>query len=324
MNDTDKILVIGSLEAVPSHREDALSVQEIANHVASECQLDETTTLTGVTTTLSFLDLFDILVWCGDTVKIKGQIPNYFRISLLWYLKNNEKIVGNWDRSGTSKNLRISNLLDRGPYLLRILEERRQHLSAIYSVDPMPSRIQECSVILIKAVKDGKAYFLHQWDQKAERYQMIGGKKRENETSAETARREFLEEIADSDLVYGRDFELNLITTVEEIDISRTYGALTKYEISVYRAMLNIDKLKLAEPDRWLSIDEVMKGKTNEGKDIAGLCRKLNAEIPDMLIKMSESIKLTNSKSLLDYLEAKPGLFGIRFDLKGFFQRRKS
>jgi hypothetical protein len=171
----------------------------------------------------------------------------------------------------------------------------------------------------VKAEIGSQPYFLHQWDQAAERFQPIGGKKRDSETHSETALREFCEEMSDQDMLYNRRFDLSLITeAVRETEISRTYGSLTEYNISIYQAMLSSDSLSIGVSDRWISLREINEGKTEDGRDVSPFCRRLNEARPKLLENMPFSIKLTQSRNLawLDSLDIKPGMFGIRIDLK--------
>jgi len=273
---------------------------------------------------VSFLDCFGVISWHEQTIRAKSQIPTYFLQSLAWYFRNSETIFANWDRTGTARDIELTNLLDASPYFLKVLEKRRVSLAKMNNHDLGFSRSQSASVILIKTIQRNQQYFLHQWDTKAEQYQLIGGKLRNDETPTEAAKRELFEEISEHDLVYQRDYDLTLLTEtpIHTTDVSRTYGALTAYEFWLFSATLKFHKLKLAEIDKWLSLDEMRNGLTKTGKRMtdSALCRQFEAVIPSGFSGLEQSIELKR-KDFLSCIEIKPGFWGINLDIKKLFGR---
>ena len=282
-------LLVQALQAIPSHREPPLLPDALARDLAGSAAAAPDAAREAVQITLDVLRLFDVLDESGAGVRLAGQTQNYLRLSLVWYLQQHKPIASNWSRSGTAREITVSNLLDQAPYLLKALEQRRLALSVQGKLPLVATREQPCSVVLVKIAYQGRAFILHQWDQKAERFQPIGGKQRAAETPDETARREFLEEIAEQSLLEGRDFTISrlLPDPIVEFEISRTYGALTRYEIHVFSATLHVPELKLAESDRWISLDEMRAQKTGSGSLIAGLGRTLSLAHPQALEHLS-------------------------------------
>ena len=273
---------------------------------------------------VSLLDCFGVISWHEQRIRAKSQIPTYFLQSLAWYFRNSETIFANWDRTGTARDIELTNLLDASPYFLKVLEQRRVSLAKKNNLDLGFSRLQSVSVILIKTLQRNQQYFLHQWDTKAEQYQLIGGKLRQDETPTEAAKRELFEEISEHELVYPRDYDLCLLTDtpIQTTNVSRTYGALTAYEFWLFSATLKLPKLKLAEIDKWLSLDEMRNGLTKTGKRITDpdLCRQFEAVIPNGFNGLQQSIELKR-EDFLSCIEIKPGFWGIKLDVKKLFGR---
>lgn len=239
---------------------------------------------------------------------------------------NHQKLLSNWERKGTAREIKVTNMLEMAPYFLKMMEQRRLELSEREGISAGHSRFQSVALILIKGLEKGEIYFLHQWDTAAEQYQLIGGRQRPNESHFETAKRELHEEIIRHDLVYGRDYELTLLSNpsqpIKALEISRTFGALTAYEFWIYGVKFKFDQLRLSEIDRWISIDEMKKGITNRGSSISDpkLYRFFDASLPSGIEGVPLSINVSQTENYLDFIEMKPKLFGfLTIDIKGIF-----
>lgn len=267
-----------TLELIPTHKDLPKTPEYL---------IDELFTIHGVSkdradmalhVSLDLLRLLNLIVESDGHIRLAGQTQTYCRNSLVWYIKNDQKILANWDRNGTANDeISLSNLLAQAPYFLKALEERRCEL---WSKNPLPkvaAREQPCSVVLFKAMQEGKIYLLHQWDQKAECYQLIGGKQRPGEVAEQTAEREVLEEVAQAQLVPGKSLFLNrcALPPIEHWEISRTYGAVTHYVITVFQANLVTTNFQTSESDLWISVDEMLAGKTYNGRKVADLGKSI-------------------------------------------------
>jgi 8-oxo-dGTP pyrophosphatase MutT (NUDIX family) len=264
------------------------------------------------------LDLFDLIDIKDDSFRIKGQIPFYFINCLKWYITNDEKLISNWDRPGVGHDINVNNLLDKAPYLLKLLEYRKKEICQIKQKPIESSRKQKVSIVLIKTEYKKIPYFLFQWDTRAEQFQLIGGRSREGETEFETAKREFNEEIQLHDFVYNRDYTLEpLISNIKITDISRSFGALTDYEFSFFLAKIKIKKIKLTEVDRWISIDEMEKGRTKNGKIITDILyfKFFNKNLPDGFKGVDNSLNQNQIMKFFEHVELKPSFWGITINL---------
>jgi hypothetical protein len=307
---------------VPSHMEQAYSRDEFVAQISNEIGVDHGTAEKLADFSIIILGLFDLRRPASrEFIQTADQMQTYCRNSLVWYLKNDMSIVSNWSRSGVASELDIKSLLDNAPYFLRLMEEKRVHLSAKSGIDPENSRLQAVSVCLVKMNIRGKAHILHQWDERAAQFQIIGGRSRIGETPEDTAARELNEEIVEHALIKGRDFEISALNPSAPIvykEISRTYGALTRYEISLFHVSFNIPKLRLSENDRWISVNEMRAGVTKTGKTIvdyhrvADFERAMGMRIEDL----PNSVSRSQHRNVLEYVEFKPGIFGFHLDVK--------
>lgn len=318
-----KHLVIAVLENIPTHRESHCSLDKIVSLIMENYEVDEKMAIGLTASTISFLELFGILENKDENLyRIKDQIPTYFIYCLKWYLKNNQDILSNWRRKGTSKDIKINNFLDMAPHFFRLMEQRRLRIGKKLNSDVGYSREQGVSVNLIKAQHKKNIYFLHKWDEAAAQYQIIGGRVRQNEDHIETAKRELHEEITEHDLKEGEDYEIYSLTEKDKpitlIDISKTYGALTRYSFWLHRVEFKMNKLLLSETDRWISLDEMRNGITKNGKSITDSKYSITfeASLNGGFNNLPDSIEISKTNNLMDYVDMKPGMFGFSVDIK--------
>ncbi|MGA7238646.1 MAG: TIR domain-containing protein [Bryobacteraceae bacterium] len=279
---------MSALKAVPSHLEPAKSVAEIADLTAPD---DSSIRLSLAGATVVFLDLLGLLAWEGERCRLKHQIPSYFRQSLAWYLTFGKPLLANWDRPGTSKTITINNILDTAPYFLKAIEQRRLDIALRENLPAGSSRIQPVGVVVIKDTVNKVACFLHQWDRRAEQYQLIGGRQRPDESHHETAARELREELDAPDLVLGRDYDLVALTAtpVSHSEVSRTYGAITEYEFWTYWARFSGELPPLPSDVKWISTAEMRAGRTLAGDRISKLSQLLDGN-PKPLEALEDSV----------------------------------
>ncbi len=281
------------LEAIPSHRDRALKPEEIAQRVAAAAAVPPEQAQAASAVALDLLRLLDLLQESEGHLHLGGQMQTYCRNSLLWYLANGHRLLANWARPGTAQDtVLVANLLERAPYVLKALEERRRSLATQAHQPLFATREQPCSVLLFKALHEGRIYLLHQWDQQAERYQLIGGKRRAEETPEQTAVREALEELPQAALVAGRTLFVKAapIEPFEDWNVSPTYGALTRYDLHIFQAQVKGTGLTLSESDLWISLDEAVAGRTHRGAAIAPMAGQIAARDGDFLESLPPSV----------------------------------
>ena len=317
-------VVVSVLEIVPSHRDSPKSAEEIANFVTNDKGANADVIYGMTTATIAFLDILGVLEWTGQSCRLSHQIPDYFRHSLHWYFNNNQQVLSNWTREGVARELGINNLLDTASYFVKLMEIKRLEICQKKKIGSGVSRIQSVSVILVKGVEKNKSYFLHQWDDRSEQFQLIGGRQRGEELPIDTAKRELHEEISRHNLVYGKNYELEQLTStpIKFEDVSRTYGAITAYEFSIFGVKLNLEKLCLSPIDRWIPLEEMKNGVTSTGKNIRDphIYRLFDANILNGFEGVPQSINIRQTVNYSDFIEIKPSVGWLgSIDLKGIF-----
>lgn len=286
-------ILSATLKAVPSHRERPQTRASLVQNISQSLAISHERADAALLVTLELLRLFDLIQESDDYVVLSGQVQTYCHNSLAWYLENGQEILSNWNRHGTAhEDISLINLLEQAPYFLKSLEERRRELSVQKNLPLVAAREQPCSVVLFKAVHDGQTYLLHQWDQKAERYQLIGGTQRSAEAPEQTATREALEEVAQAHLVVGKSLFISrsALDPIEEWDVSRTYGALTHYMITVFQATLVAPEFATSESDLWISLQEIVAGRTHLNAQIASLGSTITKLRPGFLESLPASM----------------------------------
>ena len=295
--------------------------RKIASNVASELEIEYLSACNFTKAVIAFMDLFGVVLWHDDGLcQIGGQVQNYFINSLNWYFENNQHLMSNWESIGTSDEIKINNLLESSPYFLQIMEKRRLWIQKRTNLKLTPSRNQVVSVVMVKGLLNGKSYFLHQWDKDSKQFQIIGGKQRINEDHFETAKRELMEELCNLNLMYDRDYTLELLNQnnlpLKNIEISRTYGALTAYKFWIYAVKFRLKNLQLPDMDRWISLDEMRQGKTYNGKKVIDTSFYRYRNLPRGLEYVPLSINLKETKKYMDFINVKPRIWFFEFDLK--------
>lgn len=264
--------VAGILASVPKHADSPLSIDEIAQRAAGSAWPPAPELRAMVAALVVALDAFGVVSSLGGRYKLRGPIPAHFLSSLIWYVTSGRPILDNWLRAGVRDELPREQLLDHAVHFLKLLEDKRLRLGG---PGAQPRRRQQVAFTFVKTRQDGRSYFLFEWDRPAEQYQLIGGHVENGDDPETAALHEFLEEmhIANEQSLHpGRDFELLTdlswaeASPVTWVRVSPTVGALTEYELHFFRARIGVRQLRLAEHHRWLTIDEMLAGRTESGR----------------------------------------------------------
>jgi hypothetical protein len=262
-------LVARILASIPVHDEPAQTIAQIATRVAQgldDAPIDQVELTTN--TVIVLLGAFDVLSSIGGGFRCRSEMPAYFLRSFAWYIGNGRPLVSNWWRPGVGDDISVRALLDAAPYLLRIAEDKRLRLAGS-SVEP--ARRLRLSCVLVKTAADRRAHFLFEWDRGAAQYQLIGGRIHGDEGPRAAAVHQMIEEVVvepGQRLEHGRHFDITELDWATELPlewtgVSRTVGALTHYEVWAYGAHLWTEQLRLREHYRWLSIEEMLAGRTS-------------------------------------------------------------
>jgi 8-oxo-dGTP pyrophosphatase MutT (NUDIX family) len=280
-------VIAGVLGSIPTHNEQPETVAQLADTVFQRFgSLPPHDLESIVASILSVLGAFDVLNVTNGRYRARAEMPVYFLRSLAWYVGNGRTVVSHWTRRGVGEpDPSIKGLLDAAPYLLRVMEARRLQLGG---AGVEPTRRERVVFVLVKTVVEGRVHLLFEWDRAAAQYQLIGG--RIGDEAPETAAaQEFIEEM-DVDrsqrLEEGRDFEIRRLDwdrppPLQWAGISQTVGALTHYQVWAFSVHLRVPQLRLGEQHRWLTIGEVLEGRTASGRRTGdpALFRLMNASL---------------------------------------------
>jgi 8-oxo-dGTP pyrophosphatase MutT (NUDIX family) len=151
------------------------------------------------------------------------------------------------------------------------MESRREQVARARAT---PIRSRRISCVLVKTLLDREPCFLFEWDVTAAQYQLIGGRIDVGEDPETAAVQEFMEEVVLESgqlLEHGRDFRIRALEWVNPppltwTGVSRSVGALTRYEVWAFATDLRVEALRLGDRYRWLSLPEMMAGRARSGK----------------------------------------------------------
>lgn len=320
MSTNQNVILSCILDQIPWHKNhpEWISKEELTNVSTNCCSEDKASIIGYVDSIILILNLLDLIDIKDQKIRVKGQIQFYFINSLKWYIKNDEKLLSNWDRPGVAHDININNLLEKAPYLLKLLEQRKKDICQSKNKPLESSRQQRVSIVLVKTIYKKSQYYLFQWDNRSEQFQLIGGRGRDEETILETAKREFNEELQLEEFIYGKDYTLEpLVSDVKISDISRTFGALTDYDFSLFLAKIKVKKIKLTKFDRWISVEEMEKGITKDGKKITDILyfKAFDKNLPDGFKGIENSLKQQQVFKFWEHIEVKPSFFGISINI---------
>ncbi|RMF50953.1 MAG: NUDIX hydrolase [Chloroflexota bacterium] len=177
-----------------------------------------------------------------------------------------------------------------GAALTQTLEEHRLGCSA----QPQPLRIVQTAVAIIKAQRNGEDVYLMQYDAAARQFQLLGGKREpSDESTAAALIRELREELGMAHLTPERDFKLYpLVEGVREMSVSESTHVLSAYDHSFYQLLQVRFRLPEDEVTRWLTMHELIHGRTHDGRKVSRLLVNYLAEIlPTLRHSLDETLE---------------------------------
>jgi 8-oxo-dGTP pyrophosphatase MutT (NUDIX family) len=305
-----RTLVADILGSVPGHEDSPLTAEEIAGRLGASTmtRLERESMVAAV---MVVLDALGVLSTAGSRCKLRGPIPLYFLYSLEWYVRSGRAIVDNWLRAGVPDEVAADWLLESAPSFVKLLDDKRLRLGG---PGTEPKRRQRVAFTLVKTRHEDRSYVLFEWDRTAHQYQLIGGYLEPGDDPLTAATQEFVEEMPIASgvpLRSGRDFEVladlawNEPGPIRWVGVSRTFGALTEYETSFYRADLRVGDLRLGEHHRWLTIEEMLAGMTASGRRTGdpALFRLLNARLAGGLDAVPDSVEAGSIRDFLSHVE---------------------
>lgn len=163
-----------------------------------------------------------------------------------------------------------------GARLVNLLETYRLN----HIADPTPLRTISGVLAVIKGRLNDQDVYLMQYDHKAEQFQPIGGKcEAYDADNYASLIRELCEELNLEPLEQGKDLTITPIFEHEaQRRVSATLQLITQYDHSFYHLTDVRFPLYTDDDTRWLTLDEVITGRSRDGKKVSGLLGSLTAE----------------------------------------------
>jgi hypothetical protein len=242
------------LRSIPQSNQDSQTIRILADPDTSREMI---AALEGCALLLYTLGVVDFNEATGH-IRARSQTAKYALNSIAAYVEADLRIVDDWKTRGVDD----SDFLRNGASFLQALERRRLHNQP----EPPPSRRERVAQVLIKrnnpTTHEPELFF--QYDKNAGQYQLVGGRwtPSDGDDILRTMVREIEEELPANPLVYGQDYQLNLLIAdlTPPIAISPTFGALTEYHFHIYH-LADLDKELILQPgDRWVPVQQVKNG----------------------------------------------------------------
>lgn len=293
------------LEAIADSPQGSHSLKELCMSINA----NEEFVLSVVDTVLPILKVFDVVEVSEPNgvvhISVQATSARYFLKSLAAFIYEGKSIVTNWNRrsiyQSKTEEFRLSQIAN-GPQFLSILEKIRTTLPGS-SNTIRSSKVVKGLIISKSGRKPENKKFLVQCDNDTPQYQLIGGHMQSSDPDLITAmRRELEEELNQKPLTFNTDYQLvHFHSGINFAQVSPSYGAYTNYELHYYLIKIDTKSIKLGPRDRWVSLEELLKGETLDGtaineKAIVELNKKLVGGLKSLPLSDEHisSISLTN------------------------------
>ncbi len=250
----DRSLVAEWLRAIPQSRHDPIPLNSLPHGERIGRAL------------AVMLEMWGAVELSAAGIRAVSQSAYYLLHSLAAWLETKGHVIEDWSEE---HGARANEGLKHGASLVFLLEQARWRRFA----DAPPIRVATVAEVLI--VRPGQPpQFLVQWDERAEQFQVIGGRRKDDrdwiEPIEQTAIRELEEELHHQVSYQRGDFSLVFLAEFEgEKRLSPSFGALTAYHFSFFQA-LNLPPIQLGPLDRWVTREELIRGATADGKPVRG------------------------------------------------------
>jgi 8-oxo-dGTP pyrophosphatase MutT (NUDIX family) len=255
--EADRAAVAEVLRGIPAETESAASLREIcvaagvepaaAGHTASALAA-----MLGVTGAVRATTVD------GDVlVKAETSAARLFLASLAEYVANGHTVLDNWTRAGTVDPPYNDQDVLVGSQFLYLMERRRIRLDPDA---PTLRRIQVAKVVIKSHRRGGGYEYLVIHDAAARQYQLPGGSRRHGDGDLQdVAIRELQEELSGYVFDPARD-RLVPLGVVDVAEVSRTSGAYTTYELSLFHMASTRTSLGVQPNARWVPESAIFAG----------------------------------------------------------------
>jgi 8-oxo-dGTP pyrophosphatase MutT (NUDIX family) len=277
---THRQRIVAALELIPTHRDAVRTPEQISDALSHKLGISQAEASGVTSAVIGMLDLMGMLhLDPAGGIRMLSQLPVYFARSLAWFAAHKMPLIDGWRRDGVPLTAQLTReaLFDHAPHVLSAIESRRIRLAIKHGLNAEASRDQSAVVVLIGDPQSVERRYLHQFDARADQFQLIGGRIEPGETLLDAANREVCEEMgpaAKSPLRPGVDFTLQPLfganPALVTIETSQTYGALTRYTFYGCSATW-ASPPALGPSDRWISVSEALASRTHDGKRVGNI-----------------------------------------------------
>lgn len=234
-------------------------IVSVQDYLATYPQSD----LGSIKAVLVFLQTFNVvsLKFTNKDIiaKVVSPFANSFIASLKVYIEDKLSLISDWKNILDDETTQ-EDLLGLGSNLLHTMERRR---SKELGSDKTLSEV-DVVLLFIKAKVDGydDSQFLFQFNLKTNRFQLIGGYKKDKENESKAADRLIKKELPLNNLPHAKYDTSPINSTITFKDVSRKNAVYTKYNLYYLFLKFRVETIKLKPRDRWISLEEMINGKT--------------------------------------------------------------
>ncbi|GAB2814919.1 hypothetical protein GCM10022221_10990 [Actinocorallia aurea] len=134
---------------------------------------------------------------------------------------------------------------------------------------------------------------------------MGGHRRHDDATVGHTALRELEEELTDFSFEEGSD-TLTELAVIEDTAVSRTYGSLTLYVLTVHHLRTQRNRVLPGPGDRWVTEAELLRGRTRDGESIRSPAARVDAAIPGGLARLDATVPALRRTGIADVVRTHP------------------
>lgn len=242
--------------------------------------------------------IFSFLLFCGVVEITNGQFKlvsvtaQLFIKSLSEYMKMGKPLIPVWnDREHTTGTITASNVFLSSNFLGLIENARKNASGSLTSFKPVFTGTTVRAVIVRRVW--GRNRYLMQYSDRVGKYQLIGGISLSSDKNlVEAMRRKLIEEVPElvedgSELRIDEAFRSQ--REDEEIFFSKRYNVYARYKTYIYSlrfknritrdALNNVSRNRM---NRWVTIKEIERKKSKDGKEIFPLVPSAVAKLKDL------------------------------------------
>ncbi|WP_291379084.1 hypothetical protein [Demequina sp.] len=192
-----------------------------------------------------------------------SDTASFFLRSVAAHIREGKTILGGWDRDRPETP--GASGAPSGPALTYAME-----LARAANGESAPVRISEVVQVIIKAnYRFGLgSRYLVRWDSRARAFQLVGGHRRPEDLDVTDAMWRELEEEVPGILTGRTTDQLAYHGNAVADQVSRTFGALSRYNMTFFTIRLASKKLRMSPVERWVSAPEITRGRTRKGESI--------------------------------------------------------